>query len=188
MLKRCKRCGDEKPATLEYFSRHRDCVGGLNARCRACTNAVRQKWRSQNRDRLSAQRRFAYQNGYRDRHRALQDQRLAEVPERVAAERLRVGLRERGGRGLQVASEMTRPFIEAWLKRQPDCECCGVRFHLGRKNGKRQDSSPSLDRFDLSKGYTVENTALVCWRCNNIKRNYGAADLRMVADWIERRV
>lgn len=46
-------------------------------------------------------------------------------------------------------------------------------------------ASPSIDKFDPSKGYTLDNVALICWRCNNIKRNYKADDLRRVANWMD---
>jgi hypothetical protein len=89
----------------------------------------------------------------------------------------------------EVAPQLrNRKFIEDWLRRQPNCECCNIQLDIGRKGvGCKNDASPSFDRFDLAKGYTLENTALVCWRCNNIKRNYAPSDLRMVANWIERR-
>lgn len=37
-LKKCTKCGIEKPATPEYFFRHKRCPDGLRARCKGCVN------------------------------------------------------------------------------------------------------------------------------------------------------
>lgn len=39
-LKRCTKCGIEKPVTLEFFSAHKHGRYGLQARCRECCNAA----------------------------------------------------------------------------------------------------------------------------------------------------
>lgn len=39
-LRECKRCGERKPATLEYFNAHKGGKYGLNSKCRICTNAL----------------------------------------------------------------------------------------------------------------------------------------------------
>jgi hypothetical protein len=145
-------------------------------------------WKRENSERLARRRRelYAEQNGAR--HKELERLRAVRAPYRVTAENLMSGIRERASRhGYDVAPQLrTKAFIEEWLKRQPDCECCGVRLRVGNKgNGCKSDDSASFDRFDLRHGYTLNNTRLICWRCNNIKRNYTASDLRMVADWID---
>ena len=38
MTKKCTKCGEIKPATLEYFYRNKRIKGGLVARCKVCTN------------------------------------------------------------------------------------------------------------------------------------------------------
>lgn len=78
----------------------------------------------------------------------------------------------------------SQKFIADWLEKQPTCVCCGVEFLMGKK-GFRSDRSASFDQITPGAGYLMSNIALVCWRCNNIKRNYGSADLRLVADWID---
>jgi hypothetical protein len=98
------------------------------------------------------------------------------------------GIRERSKeRGCRRPPELaTTKFFIAWLERQKHCECCGIAFAIGRKSGVWRQDSSSVDRFDSNKGYELNNIALVCWRCNNIKRNYSADDLRQVASWIDR--
>lgn len=77
-----------------------------------------------------------------------------------------------------------RGYIAAWIREQPNCACCGVAWHLFPKNGMKNDASPSIDQLAPGAGYLLDNISLICWRCNNIKRNYSAADLQKVAAWI----
>ncbi len=68
------------------------------------------------------------------------------------------------------------------------CPCCGAalsRTGSGVK-GRPSPNSPTIDRVDNSRGYFVDNIAVICWRCNRIKGAATAQELRMVADWIER--
>lgn len=187
--RRCTMCQEVKALDLAHFYKHPECKGGLDSACRSCRNHQRNEWRRRNSERLAARRReiYAAENGAG--WKALEVARRERRPFRVASQNLANGLRNRGKeRGLEVAPEFrSRAYVEAWLRRQPACECCGVEFHLGPKGGVKADASPSFDRFDLSEHYTLTNTALICWRCNNIKRNYQEADLRRVADWMERR-
>lgn len=48
--KKCTKCGEKYPATLEFF--HRDSHGkaGLKARCKWCTRAISRKWEQDKRE------------------------------------------------------------------------------------------------------------------------------------------
>lgn len=74
-----------------------------------------------------------------------------------------------------------------WLIRQPKCECCRQTFQLVPNGSIKSDASPSVDRLVPVRGYVLENVALLCWRCNNLKRDASAAELRRVADWLDSR-
>lgn len=43
-LKRCTKCGEDKPATLEFFAKNPKGKMGLNPRCRVCTNEYIREW------------------------------------------------------------------------------------------------------------------------------------------------
>jgi len=80
----------------------------------------------------------------------------------------------------------TAVFICDWLQLQPTCECCGVTFDVGYKfDRQKKDNSPSLDRFEPSVGYVKGNVFLVCWRCNNLKRDATADELQTIVDWMK---
>jgi len=189
LLKTCTACGVSKPEDVAHFFTHKECRGGLDTACRVCRQAERRAWRRRNAERLATRRRAVYAEQNGERHKALEAARKERHPFRVTAENLIGGLRDRASKhGHELAPELrTKAYVEAWLRRQPHCECCGVELLYGPKSGQKHDASPSFDRFDLAEGYTLRNTALICWRCNNIKRNYREQDLRLVADWMEQR-
>ena len=188
-FKRCAKCGEEKPATFEFFALHRQCRDGIGPYCLPCRRGRNQAYRQANREALSARRREKYKIDNGEAHRQREDARRLRQPYVVSAEHLIGGLKARANdRGLCVADEFRKKeFVVEWLMRQPTCECCGVFFYFGKKNGVKHDASPSFDRFRSDDGYSIKNTCLICWRCNNIKRNYASEDLRMVARWIDYR-
>jgi hypothetical protein len=175
------------PATLEYFPPHKECKFGLNSECRSCHCKRIREWKRINRDRLSARRRELYLVRYGARQRELERIRWETYPIRCQAANLMSGIRERSkklgfSRPLILCK---KEFFMKWLIEQPQCECCGIRFSVLRNPKVKRDDAPSIDRFDTTRGYDLDNIALVCWRCNNIKRNYRAPDLKRVVDWME---
>ena len=61
------------------------------------------------------------------------------------------------------------------------CPVLGMRLEPG--NGLSA-SSPSLDRFDPTKGYTKENVRVISARANTLKSNATADELRLVLDYV----
>lgn len=188
-LKKCNRCGLEKPGDINNFVPNKQCKGGLQPWCKPCRNAYGTDWRGKNRPRIRARRVELYKIRTAPIEAAQRLERIALAPIRSAAKRLMGAMRDRCKlRGLPRASELcSADFIERWLRRQLNCECCGVLFNYGPKNKIACDASASFDQIVPGAGYLLDNVALICWRCNNIKRNYSPSDLRMVAEWVERR-
>lgn len=105
---------------------------------------------------------------------------------------MRSGMRERHKeRGTPFDSEVfTVKYLLEWLLRQPVCECCSMKFEVQRKlsgNFSPSDRSPSIDRIDPKRGYVVGNVALICWRCNNLKRDATAEELERIVFWMRNR-
>lgn len=192
ITKPCTKCGVEKPYTLEFFPVSKVCKNGINPQCRECFNALTRAWKKENRDRLSERRREIYADRYGPVQRRKERERAERLPFQVRAENLQSGIwarsRQRGW-FVPVVLRSKQYFID-WLKRQPNCECCGVPFDIPvkrRENSWFVDASPTVDRLNSALPYELDNIALICWRCNNIKRNYAAEDLRRVAEWMDRR-
>lgn len=188
--KTCACCGLKKPANLQNFVKWKHCRDEVWSYCRPCGRKLIRDWKKRNRDRLTKERRDAYLNGYSERHKQLERERGQRFPLRISAENLLNGLRGRcNERRLPRAPEFrNKKFLIDWLARQPTCECCGVELVFGRKRGRKLERSPSLDQVVAGAGYLLPNVALICWRCNNIKRNYDVADLTRVALWLERKL
>lgn len=66
------------------------------------------------------------------------------------------------------------------------CPCCNMPFRQGQPTGrgKKAEDRPSLDRVDPAKGYTEENTRIICTRCNKIKNAGSAEDHIRIAKWL----
>jgi len=68
-----------------------------------------------------------------------------------------------------------------------ECACCGVvldySVHRGRNN---RDRSPSPDRLDNDKGYTIANIQVICMRCNGLKSNASIQELETLITYMKR--
>lgn len=65
------------------------------------------------------------------------------------------------------------------------CPVFGTEFnYIG--NGRITPESPSLDRLQPEKGYTVGNVVVLSMKANAIKQNATSNDIRKVADWLQR--
>jgi hypothetical protein len=62
-----------------------------------------------------------------------------------------------------------------------NCFCCGrlLDYSIGRGKNNREES-PSFDRLDNTKGYTKENTFLLCVRCNENKSDMSFAEIELI--------
>lgn len=58
------------------------------------------------------------------------------------------------------------------------CECTGLPFVAGQG---RNGFSPSIDRVDNSKGYTIENSRVILWGVNAFKGEGSHADMVQMA-------
>ncbi len=73
-----------------------------------------------------------------------------------------------------------------------NCESCGVLFDLAPSNiGKGKTRNPrarSVDQIIPRGGYTRANRGYLCHRCNAIKNDATADELRMIARYIDRKL
>jgi hypothetical protein len=99
-MKRCSKCGNEYPATTEYFHKRAISKDGLNARCKSCRNEhirldrkenpehyreYQLKWNANNPDRVKYSRR-QYRIRNREKIREYKRQRRMSNPEKIFAE------------------------------------------------------------------------------------------------------
>lgn len=70
----------------------------------------------------------------------------------------------------------------------PDkCPVLGIPLRFGKSDkgytSNADESSPSVDRIDPTKGYTKDNIIVISWRANRIKGNATPEELKMLADF-----
>lgn len=153
--KRCKDCKKVKP--LGQFGKHPGYRDGRTNTCKECEL---------------------------EKHKAQRRKAMVDDSNRLRARRAIEGMRQR-------AREQGVPFdadyfsterVAEMLCSQKACSCCKRALDFSGENKKM---SPSFDKVVPSLGYTKENTAILCYECNTRKNNSTAADLRMIADFID---
>lgn len=88
------------------------------------------------------------------------------------------------------ASKRELPFDEDLYKivHNPPktCPCCQRDFDYVMHERKRSNRGPSLDRLDSMQGYTLQNVAVICVRCNYAKGDATLKELQMLAAYVEK--
>jgi len=183
----CSRCQGCYPATATFFVLNKSCRNGLAGWCRTCRREYGRAWRARNQKRLRSKARAYYERVERPKTRARQLARLQRQPHKERAKILRYGILFRARElGLPIdAAHFTITRLTEMLLAQPGCPCCGRLLDVSRKfDGKKNDASPSVDRIIPSQGYVIGNVAILCWRCNNLKRDATADELECVVRWL----
>ena len=189
--RRCSKCRDWKPRTSEFFRINKALPSGLTGTCRECMAAYHRDWKNDpvRKERLAKERQRRYREDEGRKHRKRERERWLRSPERRCAQRLRTGMQDRHRtKGIPYDREFfTTRTVAAMLEAQPTCPCCGRRFEMV-PNGKRRNESVTMDRLIPERGYVQGNVSLLCWRCNNLKRDAVPEELELVAAWMRRRL
>lgn len=185
----CTKCKTEKE--LNLFIKNKQCAKGRAFICRQCQNTYSKNWKRSNTVRLAKRRRELYclEYGQSSKQRITERARVrAQLhPFITRARIMRNGLLQRSKNGVLVdLKTFSVRYIVELLQKQKTCACCHNDLDIGYKfDGRAHDNSPSLDRVIPIRGYVLGNVALLCWRCNNLKRDSNPQELRMIANWIE---
>lgn len=168
-MKKCSKCGMQKPAAM--FGPERRSADKLRYSCKECDRKIRKEYHAKNREKRNAKARELraknpeidrqYQRRYRDKfvwRRIMQHarKRAAKFGWKFDLDR---NLKEFKHR----VSQMT-------------CELTGVTLVTGAgagSQGKRLWNTASLDRIDPRKGYTIKNVRIVCWAVNCAMGTWG---------------
>ena len=144
--KQCTKCGEEKPATLEYFHKYGN---GLYPQCKVCKNKEKQIWKKQNPDKVREQKkRWKKRNpdkvreGKRKWYRTPAG-KLAKIRHKATE------------RGIYFDLQLEHYKSNLWGK---PCHYCGCEIKI-----------TGLDRKDSNKGYTPDNVVPCCHSCNSMK-------------------
>jgi len=166
MSKICKGCKKKLP--LEAFTRSPRNRDGALPKCKACRRThLKKQWAS---NAAFRKKRLRYDAAYKRTQRKNDGRVVMWWSARQRAKR----------NGLEFKIQLEHISI-------PDvCPVLGIR--LKQSLGKRgpSDCSPSLDRLIPSKGYVPGNVAVISHLANRLKTNASAAQLRLVADYIDK--
>ena len=188
MNKKCKKCGRYRP--IGFFVKSKECRNGRTGTCRKCKNKYHVTWNRKNATRRNAERRKQYAETEGLEVKERERQRAKRHPLRVQCQRLYAGMRRRAQFAGQPFDQkiLTINYLMGRIELNPFCDCCGRKLRVGVFKGKTCDSSITMDRVNCRRGYTVKNVAILCWRCNRLKNDATAKELRMIADWMQKRL
>jgi hypothetical protein len=62
------------------------------------------------------------------------------------------------------------------------CPVLGTKFIIG--DSKNRDFSPSLDRFDNTRGYTHDNVCVISFRANYLKRDATLKEMKQIVRYM----
>lgn len=183
-VKVCPLCKAEKPLVEFYSSPKYD--GGFSAYCKPCTAIKNKEHRNAERDLAYARKSYAKNpEKYRARTMSNNHKMREEHPAKYRTKKFFDVYRK------NVASDVTREYIQSLFEQATKCECCGKVLHLTYqpRDGRRfrtNPDAPSIDRVDNRKGYTRDNIAVICWECNFRKTNLTIDDMEMFIRYIRR--
>lgn len=187
---KCSCCKKEYPYTAEFFVPAKTCKNGISRKCRGCSRRYINKWRKKNRDSLLAKRREQYRTSEKVIEACRKRERWRTDPVRQRALVMQKSVVSRAkelGLALDSGLRKTAWFV-GQLRCLLTCPCCGKPFDLsgavGRGGRGPSDRSPSVDRLVPSRGYAEANVRIICWRCNNLKRDATAVELEGIALWM----
>lgn len=73
--------------------------------------------------------------------------------------------------------------VDGLMPMPTHCPVLGIEFVRG--TGGAHDASPSLDRVDPTKGYTLDNVVIISMRANRAKSDLSLAEIRALAFYCE---
>jgi hypothetical protein len=148
---------------VELFAINRANKDGLQAACKSCDNKRQKKRRIEKKKEMKE-----YSKEYRKRNKDNLDYRLQGL---LNASRSRA--KEKGREHTLTLQDLKRLF--------PIDRCCPVfGFKLEWNQAGFRKTSPSLDRIDSTKGYTLDNVQIISWKANRIKSYATVEELEIV--------
>lgn len=190
IIYKCGSCNVAK--NIEEFIKNKTCKNGYSHVCKVCSNKKSKNWKQKNSVRIAKRRRELYKlnlenNNWSKNHILEKElQRKYKNPYRMRAIGMQGNLREKQKMGIFVDPFLRNIFwLEQLLRRQPTCMCCTKQLDYNSFKRMWNNDSPTLDRFIPSLGYTRKNIRILCWRCNNLKRDATSSELRQIADWMD---
>lgn len=178
----CRACGQEKPATLEYFHADKVFAHGLRSTCKECANAGKREYYHTHPELKKWNAEYA-----RNRPLEIREARLAYVREWHHLNRERINLRVRAYR--KTGKEKARRRIETSNRQALKRQAAGThtdqqikeqytrqknRCYWCKTDLRKEIRTPHIDHIlPLSRGGSnnIDNLVIACHRCNESRNN-----------------
>jgi hypothetical protein len=163
MEKKCGYCKERK--SYDAFAKDKHTPTGLANRCRSCASIIGKEWHRKYRESPERwERLLASRNKWKNNN----------------LERCLVNSAKR--RALELGLDFDLSFQDIAIPER--CPILGIPLRKGVGKGGQPDS-PSLDRFDNTKGYVKENVRVISWRANTIKKDATMEELEKIASYMK---
>ena len=64
-----------------------------------------------------------------------------------------------------------------------NCPVLGIRLNYNAR--EQEDDSPSFDRIDSTKPYSIDNVVIISWKANRLKSNATLKELKMIVEFLD---
>ena len=177
--KQCPKCGEEKPATSDFYSKNSQNADGLYSYCKVCVakkdkiryeankEAIREQnraYRKANKEAVSEYRKAYYEKNkdyfeaYNEAYyEANKEVILEQKKEYILTPKGRFNGIKKGAKRRNINFSLPFKLYESQLWGKP-CHYCGCDLE-----------ATGLDRKDSNKGYAPDNVVPCCWDCNTKK-------------------
>jgi len=164
--KSCNQCKEEK--FLFDFSKNLNSKDGLQYRCRSCDKKYQAKRRSEN-----------YETNL-DYGRKYQAKKRQDFLYRL---QMLVNASKQRAKNKNREHQITVEDIKSIYPQNGKCPIFGIDLVFG-DSGFRENS-PSIDRIDSTKGYTIDNVQIISWKANRIKSYATVEELEMIVAYLK---
>ena len=175
-MKVCKKCGEEKPATSEYYRKNKGAKDGLWGKCKECVKTARKIYLEENKEYIAARQKLYYEKNKericgmskewvknnKDRLSKLRKRYIEKNRDKYREDRrMQKQIRRAAKKGLPATLT-----IDEWnnikLAFNTACAYCGASGELDKEHF-----------IALTKGgeYTHNNIIPACRSCNSSKNN-----------------
>jgi hypothetical protein len=161
----CNKCKQLLPVLS--FSINKSANDGLQSKCRECDKQYQTKRRLKNKEYLLEYGRTYTANKRKDFNY-----------------RLQMLLNASKQRALKYNREHTITLEDIKSKYPVDGKCPIFGIDLQFNSTGFRDNSPSIDRIDSLKGYTLDNIQIISWKANSIKRNASLEELILLVNYL----
>lgn len=188
---KCRRCKNSYANQELNFIKNSRYKNGFDTLCKKCKSISDFNYRKMNKIDISVRRVKKYNDEIKPISHDIYVDQMKSDPILWRAKILRQGMQQRSILNNLEFDEkyFTVKNIIDIISKQIFCPCCKVLFNYeSLLNGIKNDAAPSADRIKNNKGYIKNNVIIICWRCNNLKRNSSIHDLQTVIEWLNIRI